>query len=276
MPSPQRNPFRGTVDGNPVARLATELRSLQVRARKSLKELESEVHVSDSSLSRYFAGRAVPPWSVVQRLSELAGDDATRLRPLWAQANQARRPTGAAAGGAAAQLPPDELADRDVGWPRRHRRLLLVAAFVATAVVFGGGGVLIGREFGTKILTLKPTEDSACRDWPWPANAGQAVAPPVRPQASDHAPTVELIAGKATDGRNAMWARITNAEFGDRVWLDISTDRARSWVQCGPFPVTTSTGTSRAHATGPNMLFRACGDVPTPVPTARGEICTNW
>jgi hypothetical protein len=82
--------------------------------------------------------------------------------------------------------------------------------------------------------------------------------------------------GRATDGRNAAWARITNAEFGDRVWLDLSIDGARSWTQCGPFPVTTSTGTSRAHDTGPNMLFRACGDVPTPAPNARGEICTNW
>ncbi|MFD2419036.1 hypothetical protein [Amycolatopsis pigmentata] len=167
---------------------------------------------------------------------------------------------------------------RPTTWRHRHHRLLLATAFLATALVFGTGGVLIGRQFGVHVITLKPTEDAVCRDWPWPANDGdgQAVRPAVHPQAPDHSPTIELIAGKATDGKFATWARITNAAFGDRVWLDVSTDSARSWTQCGPFPVTTSTGTSRAHETGPNMLFRACGDVPTPAPNARGEMCTNW
>jgi transcriptional regulator with XRE-family HTH domain len=277
MASNREGPSRGIAGGGPPARLDVELRNLRARAGKSLKELESEVHVSDSSLSRYFAGRAVPPWPVVEKLSALAGQDAEPLRPLWDEANRGRR--AASPTPVADQPDGSDITESGNDQPvsrRRHRRLLLAAAFVATALLFGSAGVLIGRQYGVQVRAPRPTEDSACTTWPWPGNAGQAVQPPVHPQAPDHAPTIELMEGKSTDGHNAAWARITGAQFGDRVWFDISTDRARSWVQCGPFPVTTGIGTSRAHDTGPNMLFRACGDVPTPAPNARGEICTNW
>ena len=70
--------------------------------------------------------------------------------------------------------------------------------------------------------------------------------------------------------------QVSNAAFGDRVWLDASVDEGRSWTQCGPFPVSTATATTRAHDTGPGLILRACGDVPTPAPSARGEMCTNW
>jgi transcriptional regulator with XRE-family HTH domain len=282
MPSQQGSRADAATGDNPVVRLGTKLQELQRRTGKSLKELESVVHVSDSSLSRYLAGRAVPPWAVVEGLSLLVGQDPASLHPLWDQAHRTRHATGEVTNGAINT--PDPVAEPTVEQQeeaptrprRRNRRWLLVGAFVATALLFATAGVLIGRQFGVRVVMTKPTEDSACRAWPWPDNAGQAVQPPVHPQAPDHAPTVELMVGKATDGRNAAWARITNAEFGDRVWLDLSSDGARSWTQCGPFPVTTSTGTSRAHDTGPNMLLRACGDVPTPAPNARGEICTNW
>lgn len=270
-------------DENAIVRLGAQLQELQRRAGKSLKELESEVHVSDSSLSRYLAGRAVAPWPVVERLSSLVGQDPDTLRPLWNEANRTRRTSTETVNPTVAQSPTAEPtaeeAPRENPTPtprRRRRRLVLVGAFVGTAVLFATAGFLVGRQFGVRVLTLKPTEDSACRAWPWPDNAGQATQPPVHPQAPDHAPTIELMMGRATDGHNAAWARITNAQFGDRVWLDLSTDNARSWTQCGPFPVTTSTGTSRAHDLSPNVIFRACGDVPTPAPNARGEICTNW
>lgn len=76
---------------------------------------------------------------------------------------------------------------------------MLMATFVAIAVVFGGAGFLIGQHFGTRIVVVKPTEDSARKDWPWPANDGQPVPPPVHPRAPDHAPTIELVIGKATE-----------------------------------------------------------------------------
>jgi hypothetical protein len=46
----------------------------------------------------------------------------------------------------------------------------------------------------------------------------------------------------------------------------------------GPFPVTTDSGTTRAHDLTPGSLFRACGDIPQPlsVPGERSEICTQY
>jgi transcriptional regulator with XRE-family HTH domain len=102
--------------------LAAELRALRAAAGLTLRELSLEVHVSDSSLSRYFAGQALPPWPVVAALADLGGGDHTELRRLWEGAQrerkQARWPAPAA--------PPD-------------RRLVLVgvAALMAASGVVG-------------------------------------------------------------------------------------------------------------------------------------------
>lgn len=53
-----------------ATQLAAELRELRKRSGKSLCELERPTLSSDSSLSRYLAGRALPPWPVVEALSE--------------------------------------------------------------------------------------------------------------------------------------------------------------------------------------------------------------
>ena len=268
---------------DPLARLGMTLRQLRGQTGKSLKELESEVHVSDSSLSRYFSGRAVPPWSVVERLSKLAGQDAERLRQLWEEASRTHRASTNAVGElsdepSAGEVRVGPAAARPLSWRVRRRRPLLVVAFVTTALVFAAGGFLIGRQFGVHVVTLKPTEDQACVSWPWPSNTGVPVEQPVHPRAKDHTPTVQLVEGKATDGRPAIWAEMTQSRFGDRVWLDWSTDLSKTWVQCGPFPVTSDSGTSRAHDLVPGSLFRACGDIPQAlaVPGERSEICTQY
>lgn len=252
---------RATDPSEPRARLAARLRALQAGTGKSLKELEPELFVSDSSLSRYLSGSSVPPWAVVERLSRSAGEEPAALRSLWEHVKTGRNP-GIEQAAAPAR-------------PRR-RPLLFTGAFVVTALVFGAGGFFAGRALPPRVVTIKPTEDAACANWAWPAGAGQVVQPPVHPRARDHQPTIELVQGKDSQGAQSAWARISDAAFGDRVWLDWSKDDAVTWTQCGPFPVTTSTGTSRAHPIGPGWLFRACGDVPTPAPDARGEACTNW
>lgn len=267
----------GPVDDDPVARLGMTLQQLRGQTGKSLKELESEVHVSDSSLSRYFSGRAVPPWSVVERLSKLAGQDPERLCLLWEGANRTHRaPTNAVGKSSEEPATGEPSVARPLSWRVRRRRPLLVAAFVTTAVVFAASGFLAGRQFGVHVVTLKPTEDQACVSWPWPANTGETIEQPVLPRARDHTPTVQLVEGKATDGRSAVWAEMTGSSFGDHVWLDWSTDLSKTWVQCGPFPVTSDSGTSRAHDLVPGSLFRACGDIPQAlaVPGERSEICT--
>ena len=83
---------------DPRALLAAELLAVQEATGLSLKELERVTHVSDSSLSRYLAGRSVPPWTVVQAMSRLARRDPDGLRTAWAAARGARLnvPRGAA------------------------------------------------------------------------------------------------------------------------------------------------------------------------------------
>jgi hypothetical protein len=53
--------------------LAHELRRMRHLSGRSLKELEKAIFVSDSSLSRYLAGRQLAPWSVVVALCRPVG-----------------------------------------------------------------------------------------------------------------------------------------------------------------------------------------------------------
>ena len=75
----------------PYGRLVLELRHLRREAGLTLRELSVEAHVSDSSLSRYFTGQALPPWEVVAALAELGGGDHVELRRLWEDAQRVRR-----------------------------------------------------------------------------------------------------------------------------------------------------------------------------------------
>ncbi|MCO8270415.1 helix-turn-helix domain-containing protein [Actinoplanes sp. TRM 88003] len=68
-----------------------ELRRLRNEAGLTLRELSLKVHVSDSSLSRYFTGQALPPWEVVATLADLGGGDHVELRRLWEGARRTRR-----------------------------------------------------------------------------------------------------------------------------------------------------------------------------------------
>jgi transcriptional regulator with XRE-family HTH domain len=71
--------------------LAGRLQALRSRSGKTLRELQSVTFASDSALSRYLSGRAVPPWKVVAALCEQAGSDPEELRLLWVRARAARR-----------------------------------------------------------------------------------------------------------------------------------------------------------------------------------------
>ncbi|WP_258047392.1 helix-turn-helix transcriptional regulator [Streptomyces sp. SM13] len=58
--------------------LGAALRALQQRSGRTLRALEEQVRISDSSLSRYFRGDTVPPWPVVRDLCRALGAAPTR------------------------------------------------------------------------------------------------------------------------------------------------------------------------------------------------------
>ncbi|GIG59766.1 hypothetical protein Lfu02_41380 [Longispora fulva] len=65
------------------ADLAERLRELWRLSGRSLRDLERATRTSNSSLSRYFAGKSIPPWSVVVELCRVTGHDPRPLRHLW-------------------------------------------------------------------------------------------------------------------------------------------------------------------------------------------------
>jgi transcriptional regulator with XRE-family HTH domain len=78
-------------DDASLVQLVARLRALRGQAGLTQRELSPQVHVSDSSLSRYFAGQALPPWEVVEALAELAGADQVELRRCRESASEARK-----------------------------------------------------------------------------------------------------------------------------------------------------------------------------------------
>ncbi|ACU70159.1 Tetratricopeptide TPR_4 [Catenulispora acidiphila DSM 44928] len=139
---------------DPRALLAAELLAVQEATGLSLKELERVTHVSDSSLSRYLAGRSVPPWTVVQAMSRLARRDPDGLRTAWAAARGARLnvPRGVAgisggvAGGVggvggATGLGRDDLPRAPLGFVGRRPELATLVTTPGVWVVDGMAGV---------------------------------------------------------------------------------------------------------------------------------------
>ncbi|MFB6721503.1 helix-turn-helix domain-containing protein [Kribbella sp. NPDC056345] len=66
--------------------LTVALRQLGDLSGRSLRQLARDAGVSSSSLSRYFAGQAVPPWPTVIALCKVTGRDPRPLREAWERA----------------------------------------------------------------------------------------------------------------------------------------------------------------------------------------------
>ncbi|MFD3514799.1 helix-turn-helix domain-containing protein [Streptomyces sp. NPDC058657] len=71
-------------------KLGEALRSLQQQSGRTLRSLEAQVRISDSSLSRYFRGQTVPSWPVVRDLCRALDADPSAYRALWEAADPAR------------------------------------------------------------------------------------------------------------------------------------------------------------------------------------------
>lgn len=63
------------------------------------------------------------------------------------------------------------------------------------------------------------------------------------------------------------------------VWMDVTNDNKKSWIQCGPFTTTASGAriTTPAYPTSndANRAFRVCAQVTTASPVS-GITCTPW
>jgi transcriptional regulator with XRE-family HTH domain len=124
-----------TENASAAERLAGELREIRDKAGLTLRRLERHTHVSDSSLSRYFAGRALPPWPVVESMARLAERDPRDLRPLWEAAG--KEPARSLVED---QQPPN---DASPAGRRRSPWLRTVAVF-STGLMMGGlGGAVL-------------------------------------------------------------------------------------------------------------------------------------
>ncbi|MCX5375186.1 RICIN domain-containing protein [Streptomyces sp. NBC_00091] len=76
--------------GSPGQQLGSALKALQQRSGRTLRSLESEVLISDSSLSRYLRGSTVPPWATVRDLCRALGADPADYRVLWEAADRSQ------------------------------------------------------------------------------------------------------------------------------------------------------------------------------------------
>ncbi|MFC9944712.1 RICIN domain-containing protein [Streptomyces pratensis] len=117
----------GERDMTAAQRLGAALRELQQESGRTLRSLEADVMISDSSLSRYLRGSTVPPWGTVRDLCTALGADPADYRVLWEAADrtQSVEPPG----------PPPVRRFR-VGRP--WSRLLCATAGLTAGVLLGG------------------------------------------------------------------------------------------------------------------------------------------
>ncbi|GGL93046.1 hypothetical protein GCM10010129_40990 [Streptomyces fumigatiscleroticus] len=171
--------------GSPAGRLGARLRSLQQRSGRTLRSLEAEVAISDSSLSRYFRGSTVPPWSTVRDLCRALGADPAEYRALWEAADrcQAKQPAGQQPAGQAGAAPP---AGTPVG-PAAGRRSPRLPDVLRGRWVCAAAGVVIGLAAGgglTALVLPGPTH----------TGPGRSTSGPGGP----HAPAGRIFVNRAT------------------------------------------------------------------------------
>ncbi|MET7297222.1 helix-turn-helix transcriptional regulator [Streptomyces griseoloalbus] len=146
-------------DSRAAARkLGDALRTLQQRSGRTLRSLEAQVRISDSSLSRYFRGETVPAWPVVRDLCRALGADPAEYRALWEAADPTRHEMPAAtAGNRDSNRDSDEAAGssatvRPTRW-RRLRGPWSRRRIIATAAALVVAGALV-----TGLLLLLPAQ----------------------------------------------------------------------------------------------------------------------
>jgi hypothetical protein len=95
--------------------LARALREMHKRSNRTLRAVERDISISDSTLSRYFRGKAVPSWPTVEKICVSFGEDPSILRRLWAVAIAERSNADFPADDPDAAAPPQEPASSTAG-----------------------------------------------------------------------------------------------------------------------------------------------------------------
>ncbi|WP_326587683.1 RICIN domain-containing protein [Streptomyces sp. NBC_01294] len=227
------------VDGqhtSPGKQLGSALKALQQRSGRTLRSLESEVMISDSSLSRYLRGSTVPPWATVRDLCRALDADPADYRVLWEAADRCQPKPPAGAGGA--PVPESR-------WRRRWR---LAGVRLRSRWAWAAAGAFAGLLLGAALARFFLATDSA---------PGQA---PSKAPAQAQPPTqTQTAGGKARHGAPGSHdvARIfVNRATGN--CLDHSLDQGlRSFAPNGMsyqrwtvHPHPDGTSELRNHATG--------------------------
>ncbi|MFI1562913.1 helix-turn-helix domain-containing protein [Streptomyces sp. NPDC020490] len=149
--------------GAAARKLGDALRSLQQQSGRTLRSLETQVRISDSSLSRYFRGATVPAWTVVSDICRALGADPAEYRALWEAADRTRpdepagtrpdEPAGTGTGtGTADAAGPSRLPGL-AGWPRL--RGAVSSRWVTAAAAAAAGGLATAL-----LLLLLPSQDA--------------------------------------------------------------------------------------------------------------------
>ncbi|MCX4545711.1 RICIN domain-containing protein [Streptomyces sp. NBC_01565] len=160
----------------PGQRLGSALRALQQRSGKTLRSLESEVMISDSSLSRYLRGSTVPPWATVRDLCRALGADPADYRLLWEEADrcQVKPPPPAGA----------EPAGAGPSWWRRRQGTLV--AWASSRWAWAAAGAVAGLLTGAALAWVAVPPDAT------PARNGAARAAGKDPRGGGQGPQDEI------------------------------------------------------------------------------------
>lgn len=136
-----------------------------------------------------------------------------------------------------------------------------------TAVIVTGATSFLLVSVPTSPTHATPQQ---CTTWPSP---NTAVNPRTVRSVRLYDRTIQLRAGNIR-GIQHGWAKILNYRSSDRVWMDVSNDGGRTWIQCGPFYASRQYTPAYPTSSSSNRKFRACGDVL--IDGTRWFVCTAW
>lgn len=193
-------------DNSKAARqaLGTALRTMHQMSGRTLRSVERDISVSDSTLSRYFRGQAIPTWPTTEKICAALGGDPAGVRQLWVEASAekcGRLPdaTGVPEVNDATGAPGAPGAVPGSGAPRRRDRLAVLAA---DRHAWLAGGLAVGLAAGLALGAVLPARAPA-------GTAAVSSAPVAAPAPSDGT------------GTNCPWKYVvTDGDYDDVLVYD--------------------------------------------------------